>query len=281
MERYLAAKLAMFARMREWRGPDCCAVLNLDDAAIQAAFDRGAFTGMRVVTCGRGEGCDLLLRECTPSDGGMRLRFDALGEPFDLQLPYLGEYNGYNLLGISAAAMALGFPLDAVATKLSQLGQVPGRLQRILHEGIGAYVDYAHSPDSLARALAAVRVGCQGRLIAVFGCGGERDRGKRPLMGRVAVEGADIVIITSDNPRGEPARAILDDILEGIGGAPCVVIEDRRAAIRHAVQLASRDDAILVAGKGHEEYQIIGRETRRFSDVDEVRDAFRLRSEGR
>jgi UDP-N-acetylmuramoyl-L-alanyl-D-glutamate--2,6-diaminopimelate ligase len=200
-----------------------------------------------------------------------------------LRSPVIGRFNAANLLGSLATLLASGVKLDASVAALARIDAVPGRTERY---GGGrrplVVVDYAHTPDALEKVLSTLRevVPSHGarstapgsRLICVFGCGGERDRGKRPLMGRIATRLADQVILTSDNPRGEDPLAIIADILEGARG-DCCVVPDRATAIRVAVAAARRGDVVLVAGKGHEQYQEMGGTRRRFSDGAAVRAA--------
>jgi len=209
--------------------------------------------------------------------------------PARVTSPVLGRHNAYNLLGTLAVLLASGVTLRQAVDALSALKPVPGRLQRL---GGGprplVVVDYAHTPDALTQALTTLRellthrspvTGHHSRLICVFGCGGDRDRGKRPQMGRVAAALADRVVVTSDNPRGEDPRRIIEDIVAGVRGAGgAIVIEpDRRAAILRAVQEARRGDIVLLAGKGHEEYQEIRGARRPFSDAAVAREAVERR----
>jgi UDP-N-acetylmuramoyl-L-alanyl-D-glutamate--2,6-diaminopimelate ligase len=168
---------------------------------------------------------------------------------------------------------SLGWPVDEIAAGLATLPQVPGRLERVTTSPgrPTVLIDYAHTPDALARALAALRPLVKGRLWVVFGAGGDRDPGKRPEMGRIAAEGADVSVVTSDNPRTEDPEAILDGIESGMGSAPRLRISDRREAIRHALLNAAPGDLILLAGKGHETYQIVGKEKRPFDERQVVR----------
>jgi UDP-N-acetylmuramoyl-L-alanyl-D-glutamate--2,6-diaminopimelate ligase len=162
-----------------------------------------------------------------------------------------------NALGAAAAAYSLGTQTPQIAERLSSLPQVPGRLER-LNERPAVLRDYAHTPDALERALAAVRPFTRGRLIVVFGCGGDRDRGKRPVMGEIAERLADVAIVTSDNPRTEDPDAIIDDIEAGMRGGNHERITDRHEAIQRALAMARGDDVVLLAGKGHETYQVRG-----------------------
>jgi UDP-N-acetylmuramoyl-L-alanyl-D-glutamate--2,6-diaminopimelate ligase len=197
-----------------------------------------------------------------------------------------------NLLCAAGLALAGGVPLAAIEAGLAGSAGAPGRLERIERDGIADFVDYAHTDDALARACAALKALEPRRLVVVFGCGGDRDRGKRPLMGEVAGKAADLAVVTSDNPRGELPDAILGEIVPGVeeaglrllhpdearDGARGYVLEaDRRAAIALAVDSARPGDVVLVAGKGHETYQIVGAEKRHFDDREEARRALEQR----
>jgi UDP-N-acetylmuramoyl-L-alanyl-D-glutamate--2,6-diaminopimelate ligase len=188
-----------------------------------------------------------------------------------IEMPLFGMYNVYNALGAAAALWGLGWSSEMIAESLSDVPQVPGRLERIAATGGPAIlIDYAHTPDALGRALQALRPLAQGRLIVVFGAGGDRDRGKRPEMGRVAAENADLTVVTTDNPRHEDPLRIIEDIESGMGGAPRLRILDRREAIARAIDLATARDFVLLAGKGHETYQIWGDEHRHFDEREVV-----------
>src|SRR5690606_26970340 len=179
-----------------------------------------------------------------------------------------------NAVGCAAVLWSLGWTADEIAGGLRTLPQVPGRLERVpLPEGFPTVlIDFAHTPDALERALGAVRPLVRGQLVVVFGAGGDRDRGKRPEMGRVAARLADRVIVTSDNPRTEDPERIADDIEAGMEGAAHERIIDRRDAIRHALQTAGEDDIVLLAGKGHETYQIRGTEKLPFDEREVIRE---------
>ena len=205
---------------------------------------------------------------------GEGTRFEAAGMRFTLPLP--GRFNVANALAAIGLARVAGVEDDAIVRGVAAAPAVPGRMERIGALGIDAIVDYAHTPDALANVLRAARETTRGRLIVVFGCGGDRDAGKRAEMGKVAAESADAVIVTSDNPRGEDPAAIAAAVA---GGITAEVILDRRAAIRRAIDDARAGDTVVVAGKGHETYQIIGDRRLPFDDRDEVRNAFAARAE--
>jgi UDP-N-acetylmuramoyl-L-alanyl-D-glutamate--2,6-diaminopimelate ligase len=193
-------------------------------------------------------------------------------------LPLVGQFNLSNMLAAVGAALHLQVPLEAIATCLPQFGGVPGRMERVsVHpdQPFSVIVDYAHTPDSLHNALTAARPFVSGRLLCVFGCGGDRDRTKRPQMGQIAYDLADLAIVTSDNPRTENPEQILVDILSGIPGQlpEEQVICDREIAINQAIQMAEPGDCVLIAGKGHEDYQILGTEKIHFDDREQARHA--------
>jgi UDP-N-acetylmuramoyl-L-alanyl-D-glutamate--2,6-diaminopimelate ligase len=208
-------------------------------------------------------------------------RIDASGTAFDLIhgerkvpvfTPLIGRHNVYNCLAAAAACRALGIDLPAIAEGVAALNYVPGRLERVPGEApFQVFVDYAHTDDALDKALSAMRPITKGRIIVVFGCGGDRDRTKRPRMARVAEKQAERVVVTSDNPRSEEPTAIIREIVAGLSedGLKRTVVEpDRREAIRIAIGQAQEGDVVLIAGKGHEKYQIVGKERRHFDDVE-------------
>ncbi|MEX2178697.1 MAG: UDP-N-acetylmuramoyl-L-alanyl-D-glutamate--2,6-diaminopimelate ligase [Gemmatimonadaceae bacterium] len=198
-------------------------------------------------------------------------------ERFPVRLPLIGDFNVSNAVAAAAAAYALGVPTDTIARRLGTVPQVPGRLE-VVGERPTVLRDYAHTPDALARALGAVRPFVSGRLLVVFGCGGDRDRGKRPEMGGIAERLADLAIVTSDNPRTEDPEAILDDIEAGMTAGRHERIEDRRDAIARALALAGSDDVVLLAGKGHETYQLRGTERLPFDEKAIVAELTRVRA---
>jgi UDP-N-acetylmuramoyl-L-alanyl-D-glutamate--2,6-diaminopimelate ligase len=188
-------------------------------------------------------------------------------------LPLLGRFNVANALGVAACATGLDVPVNVVAERLSTAPQVPGRMERIAVDPAVVLRDYAHTPDALERALETVREVTPrgGRVIVVFGAGGDRDKGKRAPMGEIAARLADVAIATSDNPRTEDPERILDDVEAGMGTRPHYRVADRRAAIAQALELARQGDTILLAGKGHETYQVVGTVKQPFDEREVVR----------
>jgi UDP-N-acetylmuramoyl-L-alanyl-D-glutamate--2,6-diaminopimelate ligase len=248
MEAYIAAKV----RLADYVRQDGVIVVNADDRAWEVLPDN-----RRCVRFGMERPGDVAASDIRWTARGSQWTLAAGGDRATVDLPLIGGFNVANALGAAAAAWALGQPVGSIADRLASVPQVPGRLERLLARP-AVLRDYAHTPDALERAIDAIRPFVQGRLIVVFGCGGDRDRGKRPQMGAVAERGADVVILTSDNPRTEDPERILDDIEAGMEGRKHERSEDRRAAIARALEIATGDDLVLLAGKGHETYQIRG-----------------------
>jgi len=252
------------------------AVFNVDDSVGLLWHDEDSDSGRRSLSYSIVESSDLWAKDLELSSRGSTFSID--GKRVSLNLP--GRFNVYNALAALGVARLLGIDDPTAVRGLAAVASVPGRMERFEANGIDVLVDYAHTPDALDNVLRAAREGARGRVIVVFGCGGDRDRGKRPEMGRVASERADRVIVTSDNPRTEDMLAIADGIVAGIGaGADALVELDRGAAIRQAIAEAAPGDVVVVAGKGHETYQIIGSSVRHFDDRDAVRAALAKRGE--
>ncbi|HEY9179479.1 MAG TPA: UDP-N-acetylmuramoyl-L-alanyl-D-glutamate--2,6-diaminopimelate ligase, partial [Candidatus Baltobacteraceae bacterium] len=206
------------------------------------------------------------------SDGST---FTLGGQRFDVRIP--GRFNVSNALCAVGIARHLDIADAKSAQGLVSLERVPGRMEHVQGGGVDVIVDYAHTPDALENLLRALRETTRGRLIVVFGCGGDRDRGKRPQMGEIAARYADAVYVTSDNPRTEDPQAIIDEILPGVGNAPHETMCDRRSAIEAAVRSARPGDVVAIAGKGHETYQIVGTQVLPFDDVAVAREALAVR----
>jgi UDP-N-acetylmuramoyl-L-alanyl-D-glutamate--2,6-diaminopimelate ligase len=254
MEDYFAAKMRLFAEVVSDGG---AAVVWADDAWSERAIDQAKARGLRLFTVGeRGEAIRLLSRTATQL--GQQLEIEHGGERYTVSLPLIGAYQAANALVAGALAIATGSDAAKVFDALTRLQPVRGRLERAVIAASGApvYVDYAHTPDALEAAIAALRPHCAGRLITVFGAGGDRDQGKRPEMGQVAAARSDLVIVTDDNPRGEDPAEIRRQVLAGAAGAR--EIGDRREAIRAAIAEAGAQDIVLIAGKGHEQGQVVG-----------------------
>ncbi|MDE2620480.1 MAG: UDP-N-acetylmuramoyl-L-alanyl-D-glutamate--2,6-diaminopimelate ligase [Sphingomonadales bacterium] len=267
MEDYFAAKMRLFAEVVE---ADGTAVIWADDEWSDRAMAAARARGLTVLGVGeRGDGIRLISR--APGNLGQTLQVACQDRTWKVELPLIGAYQAANVLVAAGLVIATGGDPARTFESLSRLQPVRGRLERaaITASGAPIYVDYAHTPDGLEAAIAALRPHTRGRLIVVFGAGGDRDAGKRPEMGRVVAGQADVAIVTDDNPRGEDPAAIRAAVLAGAPGA--TEIGGRREAIAAAVAMAARDDIVLIAGKGHEQGQIIGRgETMRVLPFDDV-----------
>jgi UDP-N-acetylmuramoyl-L-alanyl-D-glutamate--2,6-diaminopimelate ligase len=264
IETYLGAKRSFAKLLR----PEGVAVINADDRAWDGLSQEAPHS----LTFGTTATADVSAHD---------IRLAAFGAEFELrtptgaarvQLPLIGDFNVQNALAAAAASLTLGFDTEDAAAALATVPQVPGRLERIADAPCPVLRDYAHTPDALERVLTTLRPLTAGRLVVVFGAGGDRDRGKRPLMGAIAARLADTAIVTSDNPRTEDPEAIIGEIEAGMTGAAYTRIIDRRAGIAFALQHAAPDDVIVLAGKGHETYQIIGHEKLPFDERAIVRD---------
>lgn len=268
MEEYFAAK----AMLIDYLAPDGVAVVNAD----QPEWKRLP-RAPRLLTFGLGA-ADVKALNVRFHQRGSSWTLTHAGSSAPVELPLLGDFNVANALAAAAAALAVGHALADIAARLSGIPQVPGRLE-VLANRPAVLRDYAHTPDALERSLSALRPFTPGRLIVVFGAGGDRDAGKRPLMGRVAEEFSDVAIVTSDNPRSEDPEAIIDAI-EGGMSRPHLRISDRRAAISCALDMAAggKGDVVLLAGKGHETYQVLGSEQVPFDEREIVADLLRARA---
>ena len=269
MGSYRAAKLRLFETLLPRGG---WAVLNADSEAYGAFAAAAVSAGQSVASVGEaGQAIRLVERRLLPE--GQRLALELDGRAYQVVLPLAGGFQASNALVAAGLCLAAGLDLEATLAGLEGLEGAPGRLQRV---GAGprggeAYVDYAHTPDGLETVLKALRPHVRGRLIVVFGAGGDRDRGKRPIMGAIAAELADVAIVTDDNPRSEDAAAIRAEVLAGARGAR--EIGDRREAIRAAAAMLGDGDILVVAGKGHEQGQIVAGVTHPFDDVAETAQA--------
>ncbi|MDR0467142.1 MAG: UDP-N-acetylmuramoyl-L-alanyl-D-glutamate--2,6-diaminopimelate ligase [Deltaproteobacteria bacterium] len=270
MESYYAAKARLFLEMPA--SDKACAV-NGDDPYGRRLL-QACKTAVGYGLSGSGAYRPHLAGKILSSGrNGLHLEMHFGDERWELRSPLVGAFNALNLLGVQALWLCMGLPFDALK-RLESFPGVPGRLERIENpQGLHVFVDYAHTPDALVNVLQALRVAGFERVIAVFGCGGDRDRAKRPLMGAAAAKYADVAVLTSDNPRKEDPLAIMDDVLPGLKGARRLVREpDRREATRRALELLGPKDALLVAGKGHEDYQIIGEKRHPYSDQHVIRE---------
>ena len=255
MEDYFMAKTRLFQLMPS----DAFAVINVSDSWGQRMVD---YASCRVVTYGiPGSGAVLIVTNIDHSLAGGRFRIDWAGGSFEVNTPLIGLYQGENIALAAAMALGLGFKEQDIACGVAALNSVPGRMEAIKKgQPFTVLVDYAHAPQPLERALISLKPLCSGRLIVVFGAGGDRDRSKRPEMGRVAAEQADIVIITSDNSRNEDPVAIAGMIMEGVSTRNkqnVDIVINRRSAIRTAIEEAKPGDAVYIGGKGHERFQLV------------------------
>jgi UDP-N-acetylmuramoyl-L-alanyl-D-glutamate--2,6-diaminopimelate ligase len=210
--------------------------------------------------------------------GGSSFRLTGRFGSADVRMPLMGAFNVSNALAAAASALALDQPLEDIVERLREAPQVPGRMERLADGPMTVLRDYAHTPDAMTRVLATLRPLTRGKLVLVFGCGGDRDRAKRPEMARIAVEGADLVAITTDNPRTEDPERIMDDMESGMGGAHHLRISDREEAIRTVLADTGPGDTVLLAGKGHETYQLIGTTKHHFDERSIVRAALEGRA---
>ncbi|MGA7675222.1 MAG: UDP-N-acetylmuramoyl-L-alanyl-D-glutamate--2,6-diaminopimelate ligase [Rhizomicrobium sp.] len=265
-EAYLACKLRLFTELAR---DGAAAVVNADTEHAEDFIVAARARSLRLLTVGeKGENLKLLSR--TPLGDGQSLKIAVDGGTYAVTLPLAGAFQASNALVAAGFAIGLGEKPDAVFVALAGLKGAPGRLEKVAYAKSGApvYVDYAHTPDALENVLSALRPHTKGNLVVVFGCGGDRDKGKRPLMGAMAAKFADRVIVTDDNPRSEEAAAIRKEALAGCPGA--WEIGDRAEAIRAAIAALGEGDVLIVAGKGHESGQIVGSIVHPFSDRDEA-----------
>ncbi|MCF6123702.1 UDP-N-acetylmuramoyl-L-alanyl-D-glutamate--2,6-diaminopimelate ligase [Mesorhizobium sp. M7A.F.Ca.CA.001.07.2.1] len=274
IEDYHRAKLRLFDALLPKGAP---AVIFADDPWSAPTIQAARAAGLEVLTVGR-HGDFLRLKRVEHERHRQRAEVEADGVLYEIDLPLAGDFQISNALVSAGLAISTGTPVAKALLALEKLKGAPGRLDLVGTTGNGApvYVDYAHKPDALENVLSSVRPFTTGRVIVVFGCGGDRDRGKRPIMGEIATRLADVVIVTDDNPRSEVPKTIRAAILAAAPGA--IEIGDRRQAIHEAVAMLHAGDTLIVAGKGHEEGQTIGSETLHFSDHEEVRAALTERA---
>jgi UDP-N-acetylmuramoyl-L-alanyl-D-glutamate--2,6-diaminopimelate ligase len=268
MEDYFEAKMRLFDEVVDENGT---AVIWADDVWSDKVIERVKKREIRLITVGeKGKGIQLLSRQ--PTQLGQTLELRIQGDVTKVKLPLIGAYQAANVLVAAGVVMASGGDVEDVLSHMARLQPVRGRLERavITKSGAPVYVDYAHTPDGLKAAIAALRPHTKGKLITVFGAGGDRDKGKRPEMGAIAVADSDITIVTDDNPRSEDPGLIRADIMAGAPGAHD--IGDRRYAIAFAIEHAEPDDIVLIAGKGHEQGQIIMGRVLPFDDVEVARE---------
>jgi len=271
MDAYFAAKARLFEQLQpEEQTPPPCAVINVDDPRGPDMIQRVP-SGCRVISYGTTETAQVRATAIECSSGGTAFHLQSPWGGGPIQMRLLGRFNVYNALASIAVAGNLGVSFDEMREVLQCMPPVPGRLEPVPCPFGKVFVDYAHTPDALENVLSTLREIVSGRLWVVFGCGGDRDREKRPLMGSAAERLADTVVLTSDNPRTEPPENILADIAAGLAHPEkATIIEDREEAIAHAIAHMQPDDVLLLAGKGHETYQELNRVTIPFDDRDAV-----------
>ena len=261
---YLRAK----ARLLELVKPNGTVVVNADDPAWENLPELGKDR----LTFAVHADADLQATDTRLEATGSRFTLEWGAQRARVESPLLGGFNVENSLAAAAVALSAGISLQEVATGLGDTPPVEGRLEPVVDEPVPVIIDFAHTPDALRRVLETIRPLVLGRLIVVFGAGGDRDRQKRPAMGLIVAELADLALVTSDNPRTEDPESIIDDILVGMGEAHCERIPDRREAIARALEVAGPDDVVILAGKGHERYQVVGSEQLPFDEREVVRE---------
>jgi UDP-N-acetylmuramoyl-L-alanyl-D-glutamate--2,6-diaminopimelate ligase len=290
MDAYLKSKALLF---RDYLSQDAAAVINVDDPASDALINVAEDAGARILRVSKrsDRDADVRLLDAQIELSGSRARVALPSETIELQISLLGDFNLENLVVAAGIAEALEIPHEAIAVGAARCPQVPGRVEVIgaeLESAPTVIVDYAHTPDAVDKLLHAVRPLVEGRLITLFGCGGDRDRSKRPLMAEAVARSSDRVLATSDNPRTEDPEAILRDVEVGLRSlrrvepevldesqAAYAVVVDRRQAIDHAIAIARPHDTVVLAGKGHEDYQILGHQKLPFDDRIEAARALR------
>jgi UDP-N-acetylmuramoyl-L-alanyl-D-glutamate--2,6-diaminopimelate ligase len=274
MENYFESKAKLFTQLaQQQKKREPVAVVNMDDRYGEQLLDK-IDKKISVITFGMGVRADFRGSNYRMEFGGTSYQLDARGKSYLVRVPLIGRFNVANSMAALAAANALGLNLREAVLSLGKSPQVPGRLEMVpAKRQFQVFVDYAHTPDALVNVLKTLRELEPGRLITVFGCGGDRDRQKRPLMGRIADQNADYSIITSDNPRKEDPNAIISEIEKGFGSDRYEKVAERAEAIARAIALAQPRDVILIAGKGHETYQEFADHTVPFDDIQVARRA--------
>ena len=276
-EAYQQAKCRLFsAELRASNKARKFAIINADDPAAEVIAAAAAANAELIYCSAKADRrSQARLISYRGDTSGTKVEIDVFGKRIKIDAQLVGEYNALNILTAAATLAAVGkFSNEEISRALSEVAPVPGRLELVGQSKIRVYVDYAHTPDALERAQGSLRGITAGRLITVFGCGGDRDRGKRPLMGEAVARFSDYAVVTSDNPRTEPPEKIIEDIIPGVDGVRrerskflYSVDADRRSAIKRAIEEARPGDAVLIAGKGHEDYQEIHGKKYPFSDV--------------
>ncbi|MFA5088893.1 MAG: UDP-N-acetylmuramoyl-L-alanyl-D-glutamate--2,6-diaminopimelate ligase, partial [Candidatus Omnitrophota bacterium] len=270
-ESYFLAKAKLFTSLSR----EASAIINGDD---EFGPRLASLTRARIFTFGVNGPADFVAKDIQLSSTGSRFKLICPQGEIDIKTPLIGLHNVYNITAAAAACWAEKIDIPDIQKGISLLDAVPGRLERVDgHQDFHVFVDYAHTEDGLKNVLSSLRQIGAGRLIVVFGCGGDRDKTKRPKMGKIASEFSDLAIVTSDNPRGEEPQSIVEEILPGFTKNNHLVILDREEAIRHALKMAHKDDIVLIAGKGHENYQIFKDQVIHFDDREVVREILKLK----
>ncbi|TCS84418.1 UDP-N-acetylmuramoyl-L-alanyl-D-glutamate--2,6-diaminopimelate ligase [Tepidibacillus fermentans] len=282
MEQYRHAKGLLFSQLGNVYSNEVCenqyAVLNVDDEATEY-YRR--ITSAQVITYGIDRDADVKATNIKISAYGNEFTVETFKGSIDLQLKLVGKFNVYNALAAITVALIEGITLESIKKSLEEIDGIDGRFEPVaLGQDFAVLVDYAHTPDSLENVLKTVKEFAKGKIYCVFGAGGDRDKTKRPLMGKIAVQYSDVAVVTSDNPRTEDPDQIIEDILAGIremntGADKYVAIVDRKKAIEYAIQKAEKNDVIVIAGKGHETYQILHDKVIHFDDREIAREAIR------
>jgi UDP-N-acetylmuramoyl-L-alanyl-D-glutamate--2,6-diaminopimelate ligase len=264
MEEYLKAKKVFFDNL----SPDSFSLINIDD---ESALKMVAGTSSKVQTYGQSEDSDYNFTIESVKTNGLSITI----QKHPIEIPLVGEFNAYNFTAVYVTLILLGYRHDEIEPKIMSVLGVPGRMQKIFKNSLTGIVDYAHTPDALRNVLETLtKIKAEGRIITIVGCGGDRDKSKRPKMAKIAEKFSDTTILTSDNPRTEDPKKILDDMLKGVvNHHDVLVIQDRREAIAKAVSVGSPGDIILLAGKGHEDYQVVGTKKKHFDDIEELEKA--------
>lgn len=277
MDDYLRAKSLLFSQLGNgYQQTPKYAVINRDDEHCDFLIKS---TAQEVITYGLHDGADIVAQNLSLTANGTSFTLQTPRNSIEIKSPLIGEFSVYNMLAASSTAWLSGISLETIKHALEQTKGVRGRFEPVLAgQDFGVIVDYAHTPDSLENVLKTVKSFAENRIFVVVGCGGDRDRAKRPLMAQAAVKYADRTYLTSDNPRSEDPKAILHDMERGITGEEYTVITDRKEAIHEAVQQAQQGDVIVVAGKGHETYQEINGERTHFDDVEVAKESIYSRT---
>lgn len=265
-EKYFLAKSLLFTHL----STEAYAIINIDDPYGQKLVSR---TPAKVISYGIDNNAQVKASDIEISISGNKFKLMTPQGERTVRSPLVGRYNIYNVLAAVACGIAQGFSFDKMVEAIEEFSSVPGRLEKVDYkQGFSIFIDFAHTQDALENVLRTIRLATDKRIILVFGCGGDRDKTKRPLMGKVASQLADVSIVTSDNPRGEDPQDIIDEIIKGFEQANYEMIVDRKQAIGKALGMAEEGDVVIIAGKGHEDYQIFKDTTVKFNERQIIRE---------